>query len=602
MSWEVWGMISKTSFFNKGIYKSTLKRYKWGAFLYFVILFLINGMSILLSAKDRYAHLTRDEFIKRFTENSLIMRGDHLGASSIITLFIPTVVALLVFRFVHSKKAAVFTHSIPTTRKSNYISSLLGGLSLMALPIIANGIILAITSLCGYGEYFTVIDCLKWTGILLYIIFTMFSCAVFSAMITGNSFAAVAINFLVHSFIAFAVSGLSSFAHTFLYGYTDSNVIMDAIADGNFFVVGASLGSSQNFREGFSPITGAIYAGVSALIYYISYLLYKGRRLENAEEVAGFKCLNPIFKYSLTFLATVCAFAIMSNMLEESPVYSVLTIVVVSIITYFAIEMLLKKTFRVFKSSYKGYIGFALFFILMTSFFACTSFFGYETYVPKAEDIESSSVYSYYYTDTEPSTKDRELIKYVTQAHSEFAKNANIPILDGGYHETNIHFKYKLKNGREVHRIYRTINEKLNKIMNVMYENEDYKKASEPLFGHAEKAYEVELHINYQQYGRSAKIKPEEIGEFVKVVQDEVMSMSFDKLHDGGNNVINGYYDYDAPADGTTRTNVESYDEYGRRINRKHFSINANYKNTINWLIQKGYVEAATPLEKIIEK
>ena len=42
-------MILKTSLFNKGIYKSTLRRYLWGGVLYFIMLFLFTGMLILLN-------------------------------------------------------------------------------------------------------------------------------------------------------------------------------------------------------------------------------------------------------------------------------------------------------------------------------------------------------------------------------------------------------------------------------------------------------------------------------------------------------------------------------------------------------------------------
>ena len=45
-------MISRASLFNKGIYKSTLRRYLWGSILYFILLFMITGMSILLN----YSH------------------------------------------------------------------------------------------------------------------------------------------------------------------------------------------------------------------------------------------------------------------------------------------------------------------------------------------------------------------------------------------------------------------------------------------------------------------------------------------------------------------------------------------------------------------
>ena len=37
-------MTLKTSLFNKGIYKSTVRRYTWGAVLYFIILFMSCGI------------------------------------------------------------------------------------------------------------------------------------------------------------------------------------------------------------------------------------------------------------------------------------------------------------------------------------------------------------------------------------------------------------------------------------------------------------------------------------------------------------------------------------------------------------------------------
>lgn len=596
-------MTSKTSLFNKGIYKSTVKRYKWGSFLYFIILFLLNGMSILLSGKERYAHLTDAQIAERFMQNPLILRGDHLGVSAIISLFVPTVTALLILRFVHSKKSAVFNHSIPTSRKSNYFSSLLGAFTLMVIPVIINGMILAIISLSGYGDYFTINSCLIWTGILLYILFTMFACAVFASMITGNSFAAVVLNVLVHCFVISVAAGLSAFASKFLYGYTSNNAIMDTLAENNFFVIGASLGNSQSFRENFSPITAMVHICVSIVIYFVSYFMYKKRKLENAEEIAGFECLNSIFKYSVTFLATVAAFGILSYTLEDAPVYFVSTVTAVSIITYFASEMLLKKSFNVFKRSYKGYIGFAIAFLCMTAIFSHTTFFGYETYVPKTEDIESASVFSYYYSDNEPFTTDSELIKYVTDSHSEFVKDDNIPITVSGYYETRLHFKYKLKNGREVHRIYRVNTEKQNRIMDVMYENSDYKMKSEPVFKHGESAYAIELYVNYQQYSRNAKIKPEEVDEFIRVIQDEVLSLSFSELHNGGNSVMNGYIDFTTTNSGQNHeATAEYHDEDGKYYKREHFTMNANYKNTIKWLTQKGYIEPDVPLEKITER
>ena len=42
-------MISKTSFFNRGIYKATVKRFSWGGILYFVLLFTSTVLSLFLN-------------------------------------------------------------------------------------------------------------------------------------------------------------------------------------------------------------------------------------------------------------------------------------------------------------------------------------------------------------------------------------------------------------------------------------------------------------------------------------------------------------------------------------------------------------------------
>ena len=52
-------MISRASLFNKGIYKSTLRRYLWGGVLYFILLFMITGMSILLNYSNDYSYLPK---------------------------------------------------------------------------------------------------------------------------------------------------------------------------------------------------------------------------------------------------------------------------------------------------------------------------------------------------------------------------------------------------------------------------------------------------------------------------------------------------------------------------------------------------------------
>ena len=171
-------MTLKTSFFNKGIFKSTVKRYMWGSVLYFLILFVSTALSVLLNTESTFSYMPYDYF----GEYPVILHGSYIVVPILMAIAVPSVVALLVFRFIHSKKQTVFIHSLPIARKANYISTLAAALTRMFVPIIANGIMLMLLSIGGYARYFTIADCLSWIGYNLAAITLMFSCAVFASM------------------------------------------------------------------------------------------------------------------------------------------------------------------------------------------------------------------------------------------------------------------------------------------------------------------------------------------------------------------------------------------------------------------------------------
>ena len=68
-------MTLKTSFFNKGIYKLTVKRYIWGAVLYFAVLFMSTGLSLFLNIDRDFSHMPYDYF----KDYSVILHGSYIG-------------------------------------------------------------------------------------------------------------------------------------------------------------------------------------------------------------------------------------------------------------------------------------------------------------------------------------------------------------------------------------------------------------------------------------------------------------------------------------------------------------------------------------------
>ncbi|MBR6728852.1 MAG: hypothetical protein IKL80_01725, partial [Clostridia bacterium] len=122
-------MTLKTSFFNKGIYKSTVRRYLWGAVLYLIVLLTVTVLPIVLSIDPDMDYRSIEKAGK-----SLLYNTDMMVPSVTIAMFVSVVVGLLVFRFVHSKKSSIFTHSLPVSRVSIYLSTLAASFTLMVAP------------------------------------------------------------------------------------------------------------------------------------------------------------------------------------------------------------------------------------------------------------------------------------------------------------------------------------------------------------------------------------------------------------------------------------------------------------------------------------
>lgn len=575
-------MISKTSFFNKGIYKSTVKRFAWGSVLYFAMLFISTSLAMFLNTPRNFEHIPYDHY----QNNPLILRSSYFTAPILMSIVVPTVVALFVFRFIHSKNQSVFTHSLPVSRKANFISSILASFTLMFAPVIVNGIILMLMSVFGFSQYFTVYDCAVWMGYNMLGLFMMFAVAVLASCLTGNSFAMVGINILIHAFIFIIISTLEIMVDSFVYGYNNMNNVLDIIASTNFATVVISFENS-NFRNNITALYVCKYIGYSLLLYVISYLLYKKRRLETATDVAGYKCLNHIFKYLVCFMATMLGFAVFATYLGNNNIVFAVIIGIISLISYVASEMVLKKTFNVLYA-WKGYVGFAVFFVILTTIFSGTTFFGYETRIPDKNDIEATSVYSYYYGTDQPFTEDGEIIDMALSTHKDFVLESPIPTVNHmerhmGKPITRLHINYELKNGKELLRTYDLTESEANDIMDKFYENEDYKKKCESIFV-------KENDITRATLNHNDSIDVEDYKTLLKLVQEDVLSLRYSQLHP------QSYEDYEILYSIRFEyvDDIEPIYHNGlavSRVNAVYVSVTPNYTNTIKYLEENGYTK-----------
>ena len=192
-------MILKESLFNKGVFNTVLRRFRLGSLLYFIILFLCVPTMFLTRSPQVLESLYFGRFNSAFTfQKSVLFEADMMILPTLVSMIVPTIAALLIFNYIHSPRHAIFTHSMPVSRKANYFSSLCGGFTLMALPIVINAIILIIISLSGYGKIIGILPALVWMLMFLAVIFIMFSISTLASFLAGNPFSAAAINLIIH--------------------------------------------------------------------------------------------------------------------------------------------------------------------------------------------------------------------------------------------------------------------------------------------------------------------------------------------------------------------------------------------------------------------
>lgn len=370
-------MPSKISYFNKGLFFNNIKRF-WLITFSYTLLLSLYIMSYLNSVSEQKSTYIREGINK--------MGSDifHSGEIMLLLLgFFPLVAGLAVFSYMHFQRNTAMIHSLPMRRETLFVTNYLSGFFIVVFPLLFNGIILLVGEAL-IGIFSSLSAALLWLGVNLVLSFLLYTFTVFVGMFTGH-LAAQAIFFLIFNFLAtFLESMIKLVQSRFLFGFSDTSYSLEVLSPLYYM---STLFSGFAQEEGnFGVLVGYLVAGLFFLIS--SYFLYRKRHVEVATDVISFPIVKPIFKYSVAF----CSSALLGSLLVSSlnirghVLGYILTYLIGGMIGYFASEMLLRKTFRVFKA-YKGFLVFALVLVLLLSSISF-DFFGYESRVPQDNEVE----------------------------------------------------------------------------------------------------------------------------------------------------------------------------------------------------------------------
>lgn len=513
-------MKSRTSFCNTTLLKKALHRGMpvWGIYLLsWLALFPLRmiSRSDWMDAKEA----------RRYVLDAIVVNSHILPAIYALAA------ACMVFGYLYKARSANFFAALPLKREAHFATNYIAGLLYALLP---NLVIAVFTLLAG-----AIIGVSLWQEVLIwygmsamsYVFF--FSFAALCAMLVGHlaalpilygilNFTAVVIEAIVRSILSTFVYGLyydgggifnslSPVWHMLTESYPDVNSVWEADT-----IVGWTLGDWQ--YQVILFFVGLVFA-------VLAFLLRKYRRMESAGDIIAVNRLKPVFLYCFTIGCSLVIGWVLAAFLADFEssanfIPLLLCLLAGALFGFFAGQMLLHKSLRVFRKQY--WFNFGVICVVITAAMLCCRLdvFGYSRYVPKAEQVLAINLdrSDLGYVD------DPELIDKVIALHTDIIaqqSESEAALRKGFYNYRTIYLNYKMVGGNTVMRRYTIpIKEDANSLMRqyeVIYNDPEYLiEKSLPTGYTAENIEHAFIYIYGKEYVDEPYLTPEQAYRLLK--------------------------------------------------------------------------------------
>ena len=465
-------MQSKTSFFNKGLYKKNISRTWIAGLLYLIIRLLLMPGSYIISIADWDNTYFRDVGIS--TGMYLFMHIADMPTAGLAS-FIAIVLSAITFWYLFYKRDTYMMHAFPISRKSAYFTGIASILTVAVIPVLVVSIIMTIIALT--VDTIAVAGIWYWTLIVVVSTVLFLSIALFALMVSGQ---------LITGIVFYGIFVMLYYLMELAFRITSSMLL---------FGMGASL-QNQRVRI-FSPLqfipgnckvdyvarytdSGylrtlvmklegaeylAIYFVAALVLLTVSFLLYKYKKLETVHDFIAVPFMKPVFTIGMAFFISMVAGAFVSGMYEATGNHTygskfavaIISSIIIGAIIFFATQMMIEKTIRVFsvkKAMYcAGYSVAALAVLLCLRF----DLFKVENRVPKASDVAWVGIESQY---TMVFTSEDEINTAISLHKNFLADKKELRDVNVKYEDVSGTFftiKYKLKNGDTITRQYQVV-------------------------------------------------------------------------------------------------------------------------------------------------
>ncbi|MBR5968602.1 MAG: hypothetical protein IK001_08415 [Lachnospiraceae bacterium] len=468
-------MQSKTSssdFFNKTLYKKNRKRF-WPIWVgySFLIFWMLCAMTYL-SLHMSFFGVGRDQLYKSTIS---FLYGEAVHSCFWPALIFSLFTALAVFSYLGNERSCYYFHSLPMTRGQLFANGFISGFSMMFVPNVA---LYLFTNMFCLTDGLNAIKALSvWLLVITVEELFFFSFAALCMIVFGNNLA-TPVMYTIFVFFTEGMQLLINGMYSMLFFGSTSSIIeipnknpLGIISPLRFFRSFSFYASEDLAKKGIYDcyratdyqfvmimITASV---VSVLFIALAVFLYNRRKSEHSGDVVAIESLRPVFRWGFG----ICFAILFTTLIEETLMSSIefttkliittfFLLMIFGVIAYIAAEMIIKKSFRVFKGLGVRFGVYVAFLALVS----CVLLFAGDRvtkYVPERNEVKEFKLfingYTYEFTDAEDIDILSDLHKNIVEQKEAILEHSMKKTY--GYN-VNMTFAYVLDNGRSVRRAY----------------------------------------------------------------------------------------------------------------------------------------------------
>lgn len=368
------------------------------------VFFLLSISNTLISNGYHYAKETGRDVVYLFNDISQSISGSFGFMATIVVIIGALIVSVAGFRHLYSKKMMDMYGSIPVTRTRQFLSIYLNGLLIWAIPFLASTALS--TAICCFalsGSEFVIpiLSSIAHRALVCTVSFlAVYHLCLLCTVMSGHPFVAIATSIVLGVDAIVLYELIYTLEDSYLKCFLQPIISEQMIGWLSPFATGFMI-TMPSVTE--SPVIYAVFiCGTVLLIvlnFFLSLMLYKGRKSELAEGGMSNKIFMTFFKITNTVLLGLLGYNFMSFFLGTNiPAWCFFGLALFSVAGYGVINIILNRSGRAFFKE-KQYLFISLGIVVFITSALSFDLFKIDSYVPSKNNIKEASIYFPDYCD-----------------------------------------------------------------------------------------------------------------------------------------------------------------------------------------------------------